>query len=64
MTEELDENEVEFYKSALSDLIPYNDKNYDKRLDAFARMCVIAEKDPEFIAICEEHDKMMEEENE
>lgn len=63
-TEELDENEVEFYKSALSDMIPYNDKNYDEKLDAFARMCVTAEKDPEFIAMCEEHDRMMEEENE
>ena len=33
MTEELDENEVEFYKSVLADLIPWNDKNYDKKLD-------------------------------
>lgn len=62
MTEALNENEVEFYKSVLSDLIPYNDKDYDKKLDAYARMCLTAEKDPEFIAICEEHDKMMEEE--
>ena len=59
--EELDENEVEFYKSALSDMIPYNDKNYDEKLDAFARICLIAEKDPEFIEICEEHDRMIEE---
>lgn len=62
MTEVLDENEVEFYKSVLSDLIPYNDKDYDKKLDTYARMCLTAEKDPEFIAICEEHDRMMEEE--
>ena len=60
-TKELDENEVEFYKSALSDMIPYNDKNYDEKLDAFARICLIAEKDPEFIEICEEHDRMIEE---
>ena len=62
MTAELDENEVEFYKRVLADLIPYNDKNYDKKLDAMARTCLKAEKDPEFIALCEEHDRMMEEE--
>lgn len=62
MAEELDENEVEFYKSALSDMIPYNDKDYDKKLDVMARMCLTSEKDPEFITICEEHDRMMEEE--
>ena len=59
--EELDENEVEFYKSVLSDMIPWNDKNYDKKLDEMARTCLRTEKDPEFIEICEEHDKMMEE---
>ncbi len=59
--EELDENEVEFYKSVLSDLIPWNDKNYDKKLDEMARACLRTEKDPEFIALCEEHDRMMEE---
>ena len=62
MIEEFDENEVEFYKSVLSDLIPWNDKDYDKKLDVMARMCLCAEKDPEFIAICEEHDRIMEEE--
>jgi hypothetical protein len=59
--EELDENEVEFYKSVLSDMIPWNDKNYDKKLDEMARACLRTEKDPEFIALCEEHDRMMEE---
>lgn len=62
--EELDENEVEFYKSVLSDLIPWNDKNYDKKLDEMARACLRTEKDPEFIALCEEHDRMMEEKHE
>lgn len=61
-TKELDEDEVEFYKSTLADLIPYNDKNYDKKLDEMARACLRTEKDPEFIAMCEEHDRMMEEE--
>lgn len=61
-TKELDENEVEFYKSTLADMIPWNDKNYDKKLDEMARACLRTEKDPEFIAMCEEHDRMMEEE--
>lgn len=59
---QLDENEVEFYKSVLADMIPWDDKNYDKKLDEMARGCLRAEKDPEFIAMCEEHDRMMEEE--
>ena len=62
-TKELDENEVEFYKSVLADLIPYDDKNYYKKLDEMARACLRTEKDPEFIAMCEEHDRMMEEEH-
>ena len=62
MTEKLDENEVEFYKSVLADLIPWDDKNYDKKLDEMARACLRTEKDPSFIAMCEEHDRMMEEE--
>lgn len=61
-TKELDEDEVEFYKSTLADMISYNDKNYDKKLDEMARMCIIAEKNPEFIAMCEEHDRMIGEE--
>ena len=64
MAEELDENEVEFYKSVLADMIPWNDKNYDKKLDEMARACLRTEKDPDFIAMCEEHDRMMEEEHE
>lgn len=62
MLEEFDENEVEFYKSVLADVIPWNDKNYDKKLDEMARACLRTEKDPEFIAMCEEHDRMIEEE--
>lgn len=62
MSEEFDENEVEFYKSVWADVIPWNDKNYDKKLDETARACLRTEKDTEFIAMCEEHDRMIEEE--
>ena len=62
--EELDKNEVEFYKSVLADLIPWDDKDYDKKLDEMARACLKTEKDPSFMAMCEEHDRMIEEANE
>ena len=56
MRTEIDEAEVERYKNILSDLVPYDDPNYEQKLDSMARGCLKAEKDPEFIALCEEHD--------
>ena len=57
---ELNEDEVAWYKEMFADLVPYDDPNYEKRLDDMARSALLGERDPEFIAMCEEHDRMME----
>lgn len=56
---ELNEAEVDWCKQMFSDLVPYDDPNYEKRLDALARSAILGERDPDFIAMCEEHDRMM-----
>ena len=60
---ELNEDEVAWYKEMFADLVPYDDPNYEKRLDEMARSAFLGERAPEFIAMCEEHDRMMETEN-
>ena len=58
---------VEWYRIHLADLIPYDDPNYEKKLNQWAEES--AENDihpnPEFEAymknLCEEHDRMLEE---
>lgn len=57
---ELNEAEVDWCKQRFADLVPYDDPNYEKRLDALARSAILGERDPDFIAMCEEHDRMME----
>jgi len=57
---EINEAEVDFAKEMLADLVPYDDPNYEKRLDEMTRSAIMGENDPEFIAMCEEHDRMME----
>lgn len=61
---ELNEAEVDWCKQRFADLVPYDDPNYEKRLDALARSAILGERDPVFIAMCEEHDRMMAAENE
>ena len=48
---------VEYYKEHLRDLIPYDDPDYEKKLEKWAEDCVKSENDPDLIALCEMHDK-------
>lgn len=56
-TPEHSDSEVEWYKSMLADLVPYSDPNYEQKLDSMARGCLKAEQDPDFMAMCTEHDR-------
>lgn len=64
MTEEEFNEKVEFNISLGADLIPYDDPNYTDNLIRTAIAAVHTEYDPEFIKMCEEHDKWMEEHSE
>ena len=55
------EEELEYYKIQLSDLIPYDDPKYEEKLTAMARSCMNSFNDPDFQKLCEYHDRMLEE---
>lgn len=58
---EFTEEEIDFTMELLRDLIPYNTPNFEQKLREMAIGCLRAERDPEFIAMCEEHDRLLEE---
>ena len=57
---EFTEEEIDFAMEMIRDLIPYDTPNYAKRLREMAIGCLRAENDPDLIALCEEHDRMLE----
>ena len=58
---EFTEEEIDFTMEILRDLILYNTPNFEQKLREMAIGCLRAERDPNFIAICEEHDRLLEE---
>ena len=54
---------IEYGRNHLADLIPYDDPNYDERLQSMAESYADSEiyPDEDFIRMCEEHDKMLDE---
>lgn len=58
---EFTEEEIDFTMELLRDLVPYNTPNFEQKLRAMAIGCLRTERDPEFIAMCEEHDRLLEE---
>jgi len=57
---EFTEEEIDFTMEMIRDLIPYDTPNYTQRLREMAIGCLRTERDPDFIAMCEEHDRMLE----
>lgn len=53
---------VEYAKIHLADLIPYDDPNYNERLQDMAESYALSEinGDPEFEQMCKWHDEMLE----
>ena len=58
---EFAEEEIDFTMELLRDLIPYNTPNFEQKLREMAIGCLRTERDPNFIAMCEEHDRLLEE---
>jgi hypothetical protein len=58
---EFTEEEIDFTMELLRDLVPYNTPNFEQKLREMAIGCLITERDPNFIAMCEEHDRLLEE---
>lgn len=58
---EFTEEEIDFTMELLRDLVPYNTPNFEQKLREMAIGCLRTERDPDFIAICEEHDRLLEE---
>lgn len=54
------EEEIEYYKMHLSDLIPYDDPEYERKLENMAKSCMEIFDDPELQKLCEDHDKIIE----
>ena len=61
LSEEDFERMVNHTIDLISDLIPYSDKNYVKRVRESAESIVLDElsPDPELMWLCEEHDKLL-----
>ena len=61
-TEEDREALIEYGMIHFSDLIPYDDPNYEERLRQMAESYAESEinPDPEFIEMCRQHDEMLE----
>ena len=61
LSEEDFERMVNHTIDLISDLIPYSDKNYMKRVRESAEGIVLDElsPDPELVRLCEEHDKLL-----
>ena len=57
---EFTEEEIDFAMETIRDLIPYNTPNYEQVVRDAAIGCLRSERDPDFIAMCEEHDRMLE----
>ena len=57
---EFTEEEIDFAMEMIRDLIPYDTPHYEQRLREMAIGCLRAEKDPNLISLCEEHDRMLE----
>ena len=55
---------IEYWKWHLEDLIPYDDHRYEEKLQEWAESCAESDinPDPDFVALCEYHDRWMEEE--
>jgi hypothetical protein len=60
MTPEEKELEIQHAMAHLSDLIPYDDPEYDEKLRRMAEAAV-RPWDDDLIALCEEHDNMIDE---
>lgn len=60
MTKEEKELEIQHAMVHLSDLIPYDDPEYDEKLRSMAEAAVRS-WDDDLIALCEEHDNMIDE---
>lgn len=45
----------------IRDLIPYDTPNFVQKLREMAIGCLRAERDPNLISLCEEHDRLLEE---
>ena len=58
---EFAEEEIDFTMELLRDLVPYNTPNFEQKLREMAIGCLRTERDPDFIAMCEEHDRLLEE---
>jgi len=58
---EFTEEEIDFTMELLRDLVPYNTPNFKQKLREMAIGCLRTERDPDFIAMCEEHDRLLEE---
>lgn len=58
---EFTEEEIDFTMELLRDLVPYNTPNFEQKLREMAIGCLRTERDPDFIAMCEEHDRLLEE---
>jgi len=61
MTPEEKEFEIQHAMEHLSDLVPYNDPEYDVKLRRMAEAAV-QPWDDDLIALCEEHDKLLDDE--
>lgn len=57
---EFTEEEINFTMEMIRDLIPYDTPNYAQKLREMAIGCLRTERDSDFIAIYEEHDRMLE----
>lgn len=55
---------IEYWKWHLEDLIPYDDHRYEEKLQEWAESCAESDINPvhDFVALCEYHDRWMEEE--
>ena len=62
LSEEDFERMVDHTVDLISDLIPYSDENYIKRVRESAESIVLDELSPdsELVRLCEEHDKLLE----
>lgn len=58
---EFTEEEIDFTMELLRDLVPYDTPNFEQKLREMAIGCLRTERDPDFIAMCEEHDRLLEE---
>lgn len=58
---EFTEEEIDFTMEMIRDLLPYDTPNFNQKLREMAIGCLRAERDPNLISLCEEHDRLLEE---